>query len=86
MKRVIDVFKSLGYTTVALYLIDSHFMTDSAKFLSASLMCLSAMVQFELPHLNVITKMDLLGKAANSDELEKFVCLVLRFRHASCEF
>jgi len=33
-------------------------MSDSAKFISGVLMCLSVMYQMELPHLNVLTKMD----------------------------
>lgn len=72
MNRIVSELQSWGYSVVALYLIDSQFMTDTAKFISASLMCLSAMLQFELPHLNVITKMDLLGSKGESDEMEKF--------------
>jgi hypothetical protein len=33
-------------------------MADSAKFISGMLMCLSVMYQMELPHINVLTKMD----------------------------
>jgi hypothetical protein len=31
-----------------------------AKYISGCLASLSAMIQFELPHINVLTKMDLL--------------------------
>jgi GTPase len=49
-------------------------MSDSAKFISGMLMCLSVMYQMELPHINVLTKMDVYenthGKQKNTD-LEK---------------
>jgi hypothetical protein len=54
--------------------LDSNFMSDSAKFISGMLMCLSVMYQMELPHINVLTKMDVYenthGKQKNTD-LEK---------------
>jgi GTPase len=49
-------------------------MSDSAKFISGMLMCLSVMYQMELPHINVLTKMDVYenthGKQKHTD-LEK---------------
>lgn len=42
-------------------------MTDSHKFASGILCCLSAMIQLELPHINVLTKVDLLDKKSSSD-------------------
>ena len=55
-----------------MWLIDSHFIDETSKFLSASLTSLSAMLQLGLPHVNVLTKMDLLGKKAQSSKLDKF--------------
>jgi GPN-loop GTPase len=78
MTRIFSELQSWGYSLVSLYLIDSQFMTDTSKFISASLMCLSAMLQFELPHLNVITKMDLLGSKGDSDDMEKFFTVDVR--------
>ena len=43
-------------------MLDSQFMADSGKFISGCLACLSAMVQLEIPHVNVLTKMDLVRK------------------------
>ena len=53
-----------GYSVAAIYLLDSTFVHDSAKFMSGVLMCLSAMIRLELPHINVLTKMDLLGNSS----------------------
>lgn len=60
--------------------LDSNFMSDSAKFISGMLMCLSVMYQMELPHVNVLTKMDVyertMGKQKKAD-LEKYSALCL---------
>ena len=34
-------------------------MTDPTKFIAGSLQALSAMVQLEVPHINLLTKIDL---------------------------
>lgn len=46
-----------------MFLLDATFITDPAKFVSGALLSLSAMVQLELPHLNVLTKCDLADRA-----------------------
>jgi hypothetical protein len=63
----VDVFRSFvrflrreGWSPLVVYCLDSHFMTDAAKFIAGSLQALAAMVKLELPHINVLTKMDLL--------------------------
>lgn len=42
--------------------IDSLFIVDPTKFISGVLCSLSAMVQLELPHINVLTKCDLVDE------------------------
>lgn len=70
--QLIGVSHSLACISVcAVWLIDSHFIDESSKFLSASLTSLSAMLQLGVPHVNVLTKMDLLGKKEKSSKLEK---------------
>jgi hypothetical protein len=49
--------------------IDSLFIVDPTKFISGVLCSLSAMVQMELPHINVLTKCDLVDEK----ELSKYV-------------
>ena len=44
------------------FLIDSHFVVDCSKFFAGVLTALSAMIQLEIPHINVMSKMDLLNK------------------------
>lgn len=44
------------------YLMDSLFVTDPTKYISGALMGMSSMIQLELPHLNVLSKCDLMKK------------------------
>lgn len=49
-----------GWAVCAVYCLDAQFASDVAKFVAGSLQALSAMVLLELPHHNVLTKVDLL--------------------------
>jgi len=44
----------------AVHLCDSHYVTDAAKYVSVLLLSLRAMLHLELPHINVLSKIDLL--------------------------
>lgn len=46
-----------------MYLLDSQFLDDPTKYFSGVLAALSAMVNLEIPHVNVMTKMDLVVSA-----------------------
>ena len=45
---------------VTVHLVDSHYCSDPGKFISVLLTSLSTMVQIELPHINVLSKVDLM--------------------------
>merc|ERR1712137_1499838 len=79
MKNFIAEMRRMDYHMCAVYLLDSHFITDSAKFLSGSLMCLSAMIQLELPHVNVLSKMDMVQMKGEPDDLEHFLDMELNY-------
>ncbi|KIK65340.1 hypothetical protein GYMLUDRAFT_159602 [Collybiopsis luxurians FD-317 M1] len=49
----------MGIRTCATYLIESQFMEDKYKFFSGVLSAMSAMVNLEIPWVNVMSKMDL---------------------------
>jgi GTPase SAR1 family protein len=70
MSILTDLFKWLqikGYNLLVVFCIDAQFMNDPGKFLSGSLVALSTMTMLELPHINVLTKCDLL----NDDDRHK---------------
>jgi GTPase SAR1 family protein len=48
-------------------LVDAHYITDSYKYISILLLCLSTMVQLEMPHVNVLSKMDMVEQYGSLD-------------------
>jgi hypothetical protein len=47
----------------AVHLVDAHHITDASKYVALLLLSLRTMLQLELPHINVLSKIDLLGNA-----------------------
>lgn len=46
----------------AVHLVDSHYCSEPSKFISVLLTSLSTMLQIELPHVNILSKVDLIEK------------------------
>jgi hypothetical protein len=44
----------------AVHLCDAHYVTDASKYISVLLLSLRAMLHLELPHINVLSKVDLI--------------------------
>ncbi|XP_075511863.1 GPN-loop GTPase QQT1-like isoform X2 [Primulina tabacum] len=67
-KRVImKLMKDLNLRLTAVHLVDAHLCSDPGKYVSALLLSLSTMLHLELPHVNVLSKIDLIesyGKLA----------------------
>ncbi|CAE7368142.1 GPN2, partial [Symbiodinium sp. KB8] len=51
--------KALDLRLVAVHLIDSTLCVDVYRYISAVMLSLSAMMQLELPHINVLSKIDM---------------------------
>ena len=66
MRALVEIIQSWGVRVGGIYLIDATFVADPSKFIAGSLLSLSAMVQLELPHLNILSKCDMI----NEKELE----------------
>lgn len=62
----------------AVHLSDAHYITDAPKFISVVLLALRAMLQLELPHINVLSKIDLLSTYG---ELREFFPLLFISGH-----
>lgn len=54
------------YRVAGVYLLDSQFLDDPTKYFSGVLAALSAMVNLEIPHVNVMTKMDMVVRLFSS--------------------
>lgn len=48
------------FRLTAVHLVDAHLCSDPGKYLSALLLSLSTMLHLELPHINVLSKIDLI--------------------------
>eukprot|EP01068_Selenidium_serpulae_P009481 Selendium_serpulae@DN5242_c0_g1_i5.p2 len=69
MRQVVKALDGWGVRVAAVYCLDVGFITDSSKFIAGTLSALSAMVQLELPHVNVLTKCDLVDDRAQIDSI-----------------
>lgn len=63
----------LNINLCATYLLEATFVVDKAKFFAGTLSAMSAMIMMELPHVNILSKMDLLQGQVNNTQLKKFV-------------
>ena len=67
VRNVIQKLAAHDFRLCCVNLVDSYYAADAAKFISVLLMSLSTMLQIELPHVNLLSKMDLIrqyGKLA----------------------
>lgn len=65
MRTLVDrLTGAWDFRLCGVFLVDCHFMVDGAKFISGSTTALSVMVNLEIPHVNVLSKVDLLNPAA----------------------
>ena len=64
---------SLGINLCATYLLEATFVVDRAKFFAGTLSAMSAMLLLELPHVNVLSKMDLVKGTVSKKELKRFI-------------
>ncbi|GJE84677.1 ATP/GTP-binding protein [Phanerochaete sordida] len=66
LPTLVRQLQRMGLRTCATYLIESQFMEDKYKFFSGVLSAMSAMVNLEVPWVNIMTKMDLV--TSNADD------------------
>ncbi|KAL1901941.1 hypothetical protein Sste5346_001647 [Sporothrix stenoceras] len=64
---------SLDIRLCAAYLLEATFVVDRAKFFAGTLSAMSAMIMLEVPHLNILSKMDLVQGQVRKKDLKKFL-------------
>ncbi|CAJ0573253.1 unnamed protein product, partial [Mesorhabditis spiculigera] len=72
MRQIVDALRSWDFHVCSVFLIDTQFVLEPAKFMGGALAALSTMVAIETPHINVLTKMDLLSES-NKALVEEFI-------------
>ncbi len=75
MQQLVARLQQWNFRLCGVFLLDSQFLIDSAKFFSGIMTALSTMVSLELPHVNVMGKLDLLEKKAKKD-IERLIMLM----------
>uniref|UniRef100_A0A7S1C3J6 GPN-loop GTPase 3 n=1 Tax=Bicosoecida sp. CB-2014 TaxID=1486930 RepID=A0A7S1C3J6_9STRA len=83
MQQIVRKLQAEGFQVCGVYLIDALSCTDAAKLMAGTLMALSAMINLEIPHVNVMSKVDLVP----ATDVEKYLLpdseLVLSELHES---
>ncbi|KAK4189718.1 GPN-loop GTPase [Podospora australis] len=64
---------NLDIRLCAAYLLEATFVVDKAKYFAGSLSAMSAMYMLGLPHLNILSKMDLVKDAMRKKDFKKFI-------------
>ncbi|KAH9908737.1 GPN-loop GTPase [Xylariomycetidae sp. FL2044] len=64
---------ALDIRLCAAYLLEATFVVDRAKFFAGTLSAVSAMLMLEIPHVNVLSKMDLVRDQVRKRDLRRFV-------------
>ncbi|ODQ80159.1 hypothetical protein BABINDRAFT_35363 [Babjeviella inositovora NRRL Y-12698] len=63
----------LNFSLCATYLLEAPFVIDRSKFFSGALSAMSAMILLELPHINILSKVDLVETQVAKRELKQFL-------------
>ncbi|GAB6028680.1 hypothetical protein CHUAL_004505 [Chamberlinius hualienensis] len=72
MQKFVEHLQDWGFSVCGIYILDSQFMIEPSKFFSGTLVALSTMINVEVPHINVLSKMDLLSKKARK-RISRFI-------------
>lgn len=64
IKQLVDLLQSLNFRLCGIFILDSGFFLDAAKFFSATLCTLSTMINLDIPFFNILTKTDCLSTQA----------------------
>lgn len=73
LTRYLSRMGPMNINLCAAYLLEATFVVDKAKFFAGTLSAMSAMINMELPHVNILSKMDLVKGQIGKKELKRFV-------------
>ncbi|KAL4402928.1 cytoplasmic GTPase [Malassezia pachydermatis] len=62
LKRILERLQKQEWRLVAVHLSDATHLVDPSRYIALLLLALRAMLMLELPHINVLSKMDLLDE------------------------
>mmetsp|Transcript_1429 Transcript_1429/g.4546 ORF Transcript_1429/g.4546 Transcript_1429/m.4546 type:complete len:254 (+) Transcript_1429:2267-3028(+) len=62
VRSIVQTLVKHDYRLTAVNLVDSHYCSDPGKYISALMLSLTTMLQLELPHVNILSKIDIVEK------------------------
>ncbi|KAK7204502.1 GPN-loop GTPase [Myxozyma melibiosi] len=65
--------QNLGFSLCASYLLEAPFVIDRPKFFSGVMSAMSAMILLELPHINILSKLDLIKDDMSKQQIKSFL-------------
>lgn len=72
MSRLVNILsQQYHFRICATYLLESQFIDDKTKYFAGVLSAMSAMINLEVPHINLLSKMDLVEKGEIGSEAKK---------------
>ncbi|AMD21120.1 HEL161Wp [Eremothecium sinecaudum] len=63
----------MNFSLCATYLLEAPFVVDTSKFFSGALSAMAAMILLELPHINILSKVDLVKDDYSKKKLKRFL-------------
>ncbi|KAL5477955.1 hypothetical protein EMCRGX_G024819 [Ephydatia muelleri] len=73
MRQIVDTLQNRwNFRLCVVFLLDSQFLVEASKFFAGMMTALATMVTLELPHVNVLSKVDLLDAKAKK-ELDRYL-------------
>jgi GTPase SAR1 family protein len=73
VRTIVTALQSWEVRLVSVHLVDSHYCSDAGKFIAVLLTSLSTMLQIELPHVNVLSKIDLIQQYGKLGKLKDYL-------------
>ncbi|KAJ1969098.1 hypothetical protein IWQ62_000839 [Dispira parvispora] len=72
MRQVCETLQRWNFQVCGVYLLDAQFIEDVSKYFAGVMTATSAMINLEIPHVNVLSKMDLLLKQGKMEDFAKY--------------
>ncbi|KAJ1984795.1 hypothetical protein H4R34_000415 [Dimargaris verticillata] len=72
MRDICGTLQKWNFAVCGVYILDSQFVEDTSKYFAGVMTATAAMINLEIPHINVLSKMDLLLKKAKQEDLAQY--------------
>lgn len=67
IKSVVQRLEKQNYRMACVHLVDASYCTEASRYISVLMLSLTTMTMLEMPHINVLSKIDLLSQMGELD-------------------